>query len=272
MTEEYAMPSTSEPTTEELRAAFDDMVGNPRPSRDLAERARRRGTVLRRQRLSTVSVGVATVTLLTAPSVLTVRHELSTGGAVGGKPSATAPAKAAAPSQKPDTGREQGTQEQKQRALGVTAGASDPAAGGDSYVVTSSAPSARDQRRIAAAAQRLGAGFTKVGSGEVTDPSTGDVIGTSATYRSTPAGTTVGVLWMPVNGGAGAAGAKSGATSGSGSSQASQAKGDLRTGGAVAASTHEQVTVKFAQSSAGAPTLTTDALEAIASDLLAADS
>ena len=111
----------SDPSTEDLRSVFDELVGAPSPSGDLAERARRRGTALRRQRLSVVTAGVATVTVLVVPSVIAVRHDFSAGSGAGSKTSAppkpVASAKPPVAGSKTDAPGQTGTQEQKQRVL-----------------------------------------------------------------------------------------------------------------------------------------------------------
>jgi hypothetical protein len=280
MTEEHEM---SDPSTEDLRSVFDDLVGAPRPSGDLAERARRRGTALRRQRLSIVTAGVATVTVLVVPSVIAVRHDMSSGFGAGSTPTVkpTASAKAALP--KAGAQEQSGTRQQKQRGLlGTTLGTppGDPRV--ESYTVVEKAPTAQDTRRIDAAKHLLGSAFTMTGSGVTLNATTGKEVGTSATFKSA-SGESVGVIWVTVDatekGNAswteGTAGVSTGGGFGVGTganASGNAAKDTVVTLGGAGSKGDVQISVKVSQPTPAADLLTTAKVDDLVNGLLAAES
>lgn len=274
----------SDPSTEELRSVFDDLVGAPRPSGDLAERARRRGTALRRQRLSVVSAGVATVTVLVVPSVIAVRHDVTSGFGAGSKGSPAATAKSSGPAKKTDAPERNGTQAQKQRdLLGTTLGAPPVDPNVDSYRVDESRPlSATDERRIATAAHLLGSAFTKVDSGVAIDEQTGKAVGTSATFR-TASDESVGVVWATIDATEkgstsltkDTAGVSTGGGFGVGSganASGGPAKDSVLMMGGAGLKGNVQISVKVDQPGQGTHVLTTATVNALVTGLLAAES
>lgn len=270
------MTSPSWPSADELRSTFDELVGTPLPSADLAERSRRRGTALRRRRASVVTAGVATVTVLVVPSVIAVRHGVSSGfGAGSDKGSVTAPAASAKPGvTKTEAPDQNGTKAQKQQSLlGTPPGVPN----GDSYTVVEKAPTAQDDRRIAAAQHLLGSGFTKVLSGVALDAMTGAEVGTSATFRSA-AGESVGVVWATVDPAEKGTVTSTDGTAGvSANGSGVNASGDPAAGtvqamGGAGIKGNLQVSVKVTEPADGTGTLTTDKVDELVQGLLAAES
>ncbi|BEP13057.1 hypothetical protein acdb102_13680 [Acidothermaceae bacterium B102] len=165
MTEERDMP-----ITDELR----EMVGNPYPSTDLAVRARRRGAELRRRRLAATTSAAVAVGVLAVPAFLVVGGQSGTilgSPGAGGAGTTTA---AARPSSVPGK------------------------AGVPLVLSKSTELSAVDHKRVAAAKGLLGTRFTEIDAGVLLDTQTGKAVGTSATFRATDGGGSVGIAWNDV--------------------------------------------------------------------------
>ena len=186
----------SEPTTDELHHAFDDLVGDPRPSADLATRARSRGTTLRRQRVAAGMTAVAAVGALSLPAVTFVRDHAQSGGSAGA--SVAAQPKASDAVAKPqDTLKPQASDKPR---------SSDAAGGGDWATATGVGPteetliqagtlSALDNGRVAEMGSLLGSGYTLTASGVAVDKSTGNHLGAAATFTAKVGGGAVAVEW-----------------------------------------------------------------------------
>jgi hypothetical protein len=250
MTEEHDMP-----ITEELR----EMVGNPYPSADLARRARGRATELRRRRMASVTASALAVGVLTVPAFVVARDQSASrtgvagaGGDVGVKASASA----------------------------GPAGPSASAAGtGKRPLVATDKLAAVDDVRIAAAQHLLGTGFVEVQAGAIVDTTSGADVGTSAMFKATSGGGTVGIQWtnvdnLPAGGGAGASGTtgtdKGTVHSSAAPGVAAEADAVVVTG-AMSGDGKLQISVKVAQGVVGStPILVGNALTTFASELRSA--
>ena len=145
-----------------------DLVGNPVPPTDLAQRARNRGGEIKRRRMAGIATSVVAVTVIAVPGAFLVR---AGSGSVNGAPGSggTSPSAAAT--------------------TGVTT--LQPV----TTTLVPGTPSAAYQTRIAKALSLLGNGFTQTSTGILMDPATGVVLGAAATFTETAGGGTVAVTW-----------------------------------------------------------------------------
>ncbi len=188
----------SEPSTEELQHAFEDLVGQPRPPADLAGRARTRGTTLRRQRMAGGLTAVVVVGTLSVPALAFVRDQAQSpaaGLSVASQPKAADPA-----AQKLATS---GTGTAKADRLKASALAAEPANGGSK--VDGVGPTVRtdlrqgtltalDSQRVAAAKSLLGSEYTVDGTEIAVDATSGATRGAVVTFAG-PGGAMVGIEW-----------------------------------------------------------------------------
>jgi hypothetical protein len=193
MTEEQNM---SEPTTDELQHAFDDLVGDARPRADLAARARVRGTTLRRQRMAGGLTAVAVAGALCVPALTLVRDQAQGGGSAGASVAAQ-PKASDSVAKPPGTLKPQPSDKPK---------SSDAAGRGDWATATGVGPteetvikagtlSALDNSRVEEMRSLLGSGFTLTASGIAVDKTTGAHIGAAATFTAKAGGGAVAVEW-----------------------------------------------------------------------------
>ena len=181
----------SEPTTEELRATLDFVVGDPSPTRDLAAAARRRGTAMRHQRVAgSVTVALA-VGIIAVPATFLLHGSSSPAGvAVGGQPAASAgPVASASPSVAPSA------------SASASAPSASPSPSIPAKVVFVPAPAltAPDRSRIATALTLLGPGYHVVGKSiSLVDPHTGKNAGTMVSYEIGQHHATVGISWVEI--------------------------------------------------------------------------
>lgn len=183
----------SEPTTEELRATIDFVVGDPSPARDLAAAARRRGTAMRHQRVAgSVTVALA-VGIIAVPATFLLHGSSSPAGvAVGGQPAASAgPVASASPS---------GAASASASASASTSGPSpSPSIPVHVEFVAAPALTAPDHSRIAAALSLLGPGYHVVGKSiSLVDPHTGKNAGTMVSYEIGQHHASVGISWVEI--------------------------------------------------------------------------
>jgi hypothetical protein len=227
MTEEHDMP-----ITEDLR----EMVGNPYPSADLAVRARGRAAELRRRRMASVTASAVAVGILAVPAFVVARDQSgSTNGVAGAGSSVGVKASASGLSVSP---------------------ASAAAAETKTAVESATAKlTAVDDARVAAALHLLGTGFFEVKSIVIVDATSGVPVGTSAVFKATEGGGTVGVEWtaveaVPAGIVTGAVGAEKGTTQSSG---ATGRQGGTTASGTVAISTDGkmELSLKVVQGTAG---------------------
>jgi hypothetical protein len=173
MTEEQNM---SEPTTDDLQHAFDDLVGDARPRADLAARARVRGTTLRRQRLAGGLTAVAVLGALSVPGLALVRDQAqggTTGASVAGQPKASDTASA----------------DKVKQSLSATG--TGPTL---QTVIKSGVLTTIDNARVDAAKALLGSGFTVDSTGIALDATTGAAVGAAVTFSATGGGV-VAIEW-----------------------------------------------------------------------------
>jgi hypothetical protein len=191
MTEEQDM---SEPTIDELHRAFDDLVGDPRPTADLASRARSRGTTLRRQRMAGGLTAVAVAGALALPALAFVRDQAqggTAGAAFAGQPKASETASI----DKLTSGTGVGPTDQTLIRPGVL--------------------TALDHSRVDAAKAVLGNGFTLTSTDIAVDKASGAHVGAAATFTATTGGGIVAVEWSTIErANTGKTSSKAGPTSG----------------------------------------------------------
>lgn len=197
--------TSGEPTSDELRGAFDAIVGNPSPTGDLAVRARHRGGAIRRQRLAGAVTGIVAVGILTVPAVALVRDQSPSHGTfdAGGQPTVVGTTGSPAPSAEP-TFANQGGPDSLPNGLR-----------GPDKLDPTAVPGAVDKARIAAAEAAL-PGFTETLSGVVVNADTGEVAGTLVMLAAPNGRGSVKIEWdkvVPTPGG-GPSGSASADTSG----------------------------------------------------------
>jgi hypothetical protein len=192
MTEE---PNMSDPMTDDLHHAFDDLVGDPRPGADLASRARSRGNTLRRQRMAGGLTVVAVAGALCVPALTLVRDQAQGGGPAGASVAAQPKASDTAAADKakaPDAAA-------VEKAKGEAAGASKiPGTTGvgptEATVLKPGVLTATDNSRVAAAKALL-PGFTVESTDIAVDVTSGAHVGAAVTFAAPSGGGRVGVEW-----------------------------------------------------------------------------
>lgn len=203
----------SEPMTNDLQHAFDDLVGDARPGADLAARARVRGTTLRRQRMAGGLAVVAVTGALCVPGLALVRDQAqggSAGAPVAGQPKAPAAAADKAKAARTSTsiladekakaaavtGAASAASAKEAAAAGAPKGDGDPGPGSgptNQTVFKSGVLTAADNARVAAAQALLGGTYTLGSSDIAVDVASGATVGAAVTFVS--ASGKIGIEW-----------------------------------------------------------------------------
>jgi hypothetical protein len=245
MTEEQNM---SEQLTDDLQRAFDGIIGDPRPSADLAARARARATTLRRQWMTGGLAAAAVTGALCLPGLALVRDHQAQVGSVG----STVPGQ-------PKTHDLASANARKAAAMAAGAFGSGPT---EQTVIKPGAVTSADQVRVNAAKTLLGSGFTVTSTGVAMDAQSGAIVGGAVTFTATAGGGSVGIEWSTVErtrtGTTGAASGSSGSESGTVTSKDGPSGRDGGVSGAALVLGDTEWDVKILQGSPGsAPILAT---------------